>query len=221
MPLALAVSSPNPLFSSEHTMEAAHAFDTVKTTPTLTLVRTVPVSSSAPAAFRATRQSALPEEVTLLRASQVDQVAAEEIEFFFASDSDDDASVRARATIASWIGEIAPGDQEALALYYEPEPWPESILEEGLDYTSGYALVLSRAASAWRRHGRRSYPSEQTANEQLRASVLARGPRALRHLTRRAEWDFASAIRAYAKTRGRAPSVLPRQARASNASEES
>ena len=124
--------------------------------------------------------------------------------------------------IASWIARLAPDDQQALALYYEPEPWPESILEEGLDFANGYALVLSRASAAvWRRNGRRRYAAEQTSNEQLRAAVLERGPRALRHLTRRAEWDFAAALRAYAKTRGRAPSVLRGQGRASGASEES
>ena len=156
-----------------------------------------------------------------LRASQVDHVAMEEIEFFFTSDPDDDAA-QARAVIASWIAELDPRDKEALALYYEPEPWPESILDEGLDYSSGYALVLSRAsASAWRPNRRRRFAAEQMANEQLRAAVLERGPRALRHLTRRAEWDFAAALRAYSKTRGRAPSVLAGLVRASSASEES
>jgi hypothetical protein len=157
-----------------------------------------------------------------LHASQVDYVAAEEVEFFFASDPEDRASIQARAVIASWIAELDPRDKEALALYYEPEPWPESILDEGLDYSSGYALVLSRAsASAWRPHRRRRFAAEQMANEQLRAAVLERGPRALRHLTRRAEWDFAAALRAYSKTRGRAPSVLAGLVRASSASEES
>jgi len=161
------------------------------------------------------------EAAATLHASRVDSVAAEEIEFFFTSDPNDGA-VQARAVIASWIAELAPRDQEALALYYEPEPWPESILDEGLDYSSGYALVLSRAsASAWRPNHRRQFAAEQIASEQLRAAVLERGPRALRHLTRRAEWDFATALRAYAKTRGRAPSVLAGLVRASSASEES
>jgi hypothetical protein len=152
----------------------------------------------------------------------VESVAAEEIEFFFTSNSDDGASVQARAVIASWIAELAPRDQEALALYYEPEPWPESILDEGLDYASGYALVLSRASAfPWRPHRRRRFAAEQIASEQLRASVFERGPRALRYLTRRAEWDFATALRAYAKTRGRAPSVLAGLVRASRVSEES
>ena len=201
-------------------MEAALALETVK--PTLTLVHSVPVTSNAAAPQRAPRALTVPEEVTLLRASQVDHVAAEEIAFFFTCDSDLDASAHARAVIASRVAKLAPRDQEALALYYEPEPWPESILEEGLDFASGYALVLSRAsASVWRRNGRRRYATEQSANEQLRTAVLERGLRALRHLTRRAEWDFATALRAYAKTRGRAPSVLRGQGRASSASEES
>ncbi len=215
MPLALAISSPNPLATSEHTMEAANAFDNVQTIPTLTLVH----HSNTATAPRGRSPLAMAEEVPLLRASQVDHVAAQEIEFFFTGGADDDASDRARAVIASWIAELGYRDQEALALYYEPEPWPESILEEGLDYTNGYALVLSRAATMWRRNGRRGYPAEQTSNDQLRAAVLVRGPRALRHLTRRAEWDFATALRAYAKARGRAPSVLGCERRASSASE--
>jgi hypothetical protein len=219
MPLALAASSPNPLATSEHTMEAALALDNVQTIPTLTLVQNAPVYANAAPSQLAPRPLAMPEEVTLLRASQVENVAAEEIEFFFACDADDDASVRARATITTWIAELPARDQEALALYFEPEPWPESILEEGLDYTSGYALVLSRAATKWRRNGRRSYPAEQTSNEQLRAAVFVHGPRTLRHLTRRAEWDFATALRAYAKARGRAPSVVGCERRASSASE--
>jgi hypothetical protein len=219
-------STPNPLVTPENTMEAALALETVETIPTLTLVHSVAVNSSANSNAatheRAPRPLALPEEVTLLRASQVAHVALEELEFLFTRDSGDDASVRARAIIASWIAELAPRDQAALALYYEPEPWPEPILEEGLDYTSGYALVLSRASAfAWRRNGHRSFTVEQSANEQLLAAVLVSGPRALRHLTRRAEWDFATALRAYAKTRGRVPSVLHGHGRASSASEES
>jgi hypothetical protein len=222
MPIALALSTANPLITPENTMEAALTLATVKTTTTLTLVHGSTANSNAAPPQRGPRPPALPEEVLLLRASQVDHVAAEEIEFFFTSGPDDDASVRARAVIAGWVAELAPRDQEALALYYEPEPWPESILDEGLDYASGYALVLSRAsASVWRRNGRRNYTGEQTANQQLRAAVLERGPRALRHLTRRAEWDFATALRAYAKARGRTPSVLDGQSRASSASEAS
>jgi hypothetical protein len=230
MPLALALSTPNTHVTPENTMEAALVLETVHTIPTLTLVHKVPINSNATAnansnaatTRRAPRPLAVPEEVALLRASEVDHVAAGEIAFFFTGDSDDDASVRARAVIGSWIAELAPDDQEALALTYEPEPWPASILEEGLDYTSGYALVLSRAsASLRRRNGRRSVAAERTANQQLCAAVLVHGPRVLRHLTRRAEWDFATALRAYAKTRGRAPSVLHGQGRASSASEES
>jgi hypothetical protein len=179
-------------------------------------------NSSTPSVARCATSWPRTEEVPLLRASQVDSVAAEEIEFFFTSDADHDACVQARAVIASWIAELAHRDKEALALYYEPEPWPESILNERLDYSSGYALVLSRAsASTWRPHRRRHFAAEQIANEQLRAAVFECGPRALRHLTRRAEWDFATALRAYAKTRGRAPSVLAGLVSVSSTSEES
>jgi hypothetical protein len=240
MPTASLLSSPanditassKPFITPEKTMTAALALETVKTTPTLTLVHSVPLqanaNSNAATPQRAPRPPFELEELRLLRPSQVHHVAAQEIEFFFTSDPDADAGAEdpdgaiARAAIASWMAELDPRDQEALALYYEPEPWPDSILEEGLDYTSGYALVLSRAsASVWRRNGRRSYTAEQAANQQLRAAVLERGPRALRHLTRRAEWDYATALRAYAKARGRAPSVLDNESRASSASEES
>jgi hypothetical protein len=224
MPIVRAVSPPNPLTTPENTMEAALALTTANTTPTLTLVHYVPANSNATTAQPARRPPVELEELRLLRPSQVHHVAAQEIEFFFTTDPDaeDADGALAHAVIASWMAELTPCDQEALALYYEPEPWPESILDEGLDYTSGYALVLSRAsASVWRRNGRRSYTAEQTANQQLRAAVLERGPRALRHLTRRAEWDYATALRAYAKARGRAPSVLDNQGRASSAPEES
>lgn len=199
---------------------AALALESTTPIDTLTLVHvhdaTAPANSNAAPPERARRGVGGVEELPLLRPSQVHHVAAQEVEFFFASDhgldTDPDAdpeATRARAVIASRIAELDPRDQEALALYYDPEPWPESILEEGLDYQSGYALVLSRAsASPWRAHGKRRYTDEQAASEQLRAAVFDHGPRALRHLARRAEWDFATALRAYEKARGRAPSAL-------------
>jgi hypothetical protein len=221
MPIALAVSTPNPISTQENTMKAALTLETTRTRPTLTVVPNVPVHSNtrsnahlnAETPEGALRPPVEALEVTPLRASQVEHVAAQEIEFFFATNAhgDDkrDGALQARATIASWISELDIRDQEALALYYEPEPWPESILDEGFDYETGYALVLSRSATSWRPHGRRRYGAEQAANEQLCAAVRKHGPSALRYLTRRAEWDFAAALRAYAKVRGRAPSAVP------------
>jgi hypothetical protein len=218
MPTASLLSAPanditafaTPLITPENTMKAALALTTPNTTSTLTLVDCVPANSNATTAPPSRRPPVELEELRPLRPSQVDYVAAQEIEFFFTTDpdvEDADAAV-ARAVIGSWVAELAPRDQDALALYYEPEPWPESILEEGLDYESGFALVLSNAATAWRPDGIRRYAREQAASDQLCAAVMAQGPRALRYLTRRAEWDYATALRAYAKTRGRAPSVL-------------
>ncbi len=56
-----------------------------------------------------------------------------------------------------------------------PSPGPRSIREEGLDYMSGYALVLSGAASAWRRNGRRDAtpPSRPLASSSRSPSSCA------------------------------------------------
>jgi hypothetical protein len=98
---------------------------------------------------------------------------------------------------------IPPGPQSGVILLEPPTRSPSSAPSAAL------------CATFWPR---------AEAGATLRAAVLERGPRALRHLTRRAEWDFATALRAYAKARGRAPSVLAGQrcaSSASSASEES
>ena len=174
---------------------------------TLHLVATpCPGSDANPTKRRCLR--ALQEDPTPVRASQVGNVAAEEIEFFFTSGPDDEASP-ARGIIAGWIAKLAQRDQDALALYFEREPWPESIREERLDYERGYALVLANASAyPWRPKARRCYRTEQIASDQLRAAVYQHGPGALRGLTRRAEWEFDTALRAYIHARGRAPSAL-------------
>jgi len=191
----------------------------LKHRPTLTLVRSAPSHATA---ARPPRPPVEAEEPMLLRASQVDNVAAEEVEFFFTKGDTDSPTASARAVIASWIATLPQRDQDALALYYEPEPWPASILAEGLDYTRGYALVLANAsAKTWRPHRKRRFSDEEAASEQLRACVFEHGPRALRQLTRRAEWAFATALRAYSTARGRSPSVLADLAIHPNPSEES
>lgn len=195
------------LTSETTTMHAAHAVPIAPSSTTLCLALDRGAASNDTTPPRRVHER--PEELALLRASQVDNVAAEEIEFLFTTDDVDAEVASARAIIASRLAELDPRDHDALALYYEPEPWPASILEEGLNYERGYALVLANAAaSSWRPTGRRSFVHEQAASEQLRAAIYDHGPRALRHLTRRAEWDFATALRAYAKARGRAPSAL-------------
>jgi hypothetical protein len=219
MPLAAAPSTANTPRTPENIMSAAHTL-TTKKPDRITLVPHAPANTNAGTPPRTPRPPVEAEELPLLRPSEVNHVASEEISFFFAADpaghdaaDQDGGAAEARAIIAGWIAELAPCDQEALALYHEPEPWPESVREEGLDYESGYALVLACAsASQWRPRGKRSYAAEQAANEQLRAAVFQHGPRALRHLTRRAEWDFATALCAYIRVRGRAPRVLGRSA---------
>jgi hypothetical protein len=69
----------------------------------------------------------------------------------------------------------------------------------------GYALALSLAcASLWRPQGT---PPLAGASDQLEAAAEQHGDRVLDHIKRRAEWDFTSALSAYAS--GRAPSVIP------------
>jgi hypothetical protein len=46
MPFALAISTPNPLKTSENTMGAALTLEAAKTTPTVILVHGVPVSGN-------------------------------------------------------------------------------------------------------------------------------------------------------------------------------
>jgi hypothetical protein len=174
--------------------------------PSLTLVH------SAPGA-RKTETSPLPAQSRpSLRASQVHPVAEEELAFFFSPHPDNDTSVPARRVIARWIATLPERDQDALSLYFDSEPWPASIRKYGIDHQRGYALVLAHA-SAYERWPnvpqRRAHLRKVSV--QLEAAVNSHGPRVLRHLTRRSEWTFAAALRAYVKARGRAPSVLGAQ----------
>jgi hypothetical protein len=101
-------------------------------------------------------------------------------------------------------GEERRGDQCALALRFDPAPWPEALQAEGLE--SGYALALNLVSAApWSHHTRAHHEPQRRASDHLEAAVRKRGISVLRALSRRADWDFASAVRAYAKARGRAP----------------
>lgn len=145
-----------------------------------------------------------------LRASQVDSVAVDEIAWFFTSTDTDSASAEARALIESWLGTLEPADQQALALRYDPLPCPPSLEDE---WHEGFALALSLASAArWRPVGLPCPAVERLASEQLEDAVRRHGPGVLRGIQRRADWAFATATRAYAKARGRAPSALPRRA---------
>jgi hypothetical protein len=174
--------------------------------PSLTLVH------SAPAARETETSPPSTWSRPSLRASQVHPVAEEELAFFFSTHPDNDTSAPARRVIARWIATLPERDQDVLSLYFDPEPWPASIRKHGVDHHRGYALVLAHA-SAYERWP--SVPQRwahlRHASLQLEAAVDRHGPRVLRYLTRRSEWTFAAALRAYVMARGRAPSVLGAQ----------
>jgi hypothetical protein len=159
--------------------------------------------------LRTSRTVESPVQQRSLFASQVDNVARREVEWFFASDAATDAASQdARARIAAWLGALSYAEQQTLALRYDPFPCPYSLeehFEEG-----GFALALSLAfAGTWRPCGHPRHTKERVASDHLEAAVQQHGPRILRHLKRRAQADFDAALRAYAHARGRAPSVLP------------
>jgi hypothetical protein len=162
--------------------------------------------------IRSTRPAHVVErdDVFALRASQLANVAADEIEWFFTTTTttDDGPAVQARATIADWLGELTTEEQRALALRYDPAPWPESLQASGLE--SGYALALSLVSTKpWRPSTRVHHEPHRRAGDHLETAVRERGLGVMRGIHRRASWDFASAVRAYANVRGRTPSVLP------------
>jgi hypothetical protein len=179
-----------------------------------TSVATLTLVHSARAAIELDTSPGSTRRRPFLLASQVSDVAEKELDFFFAQDGDDDASVLARRVIANRIATLSDRDQDALSLYFDPEPWPESIRREGVDYRRGYALVLAHASpyERWPDGPQRQTYLRQVSL-QLLAAVETHGPRVLCHLTRRSEWTFAAALRAYVKARGRAPSVLGPQGR--------
>jgi hypothetical protein len=151
-----------------------------------------------------------PEHVDELRASQLVSVAAEEIEWFFTSTDTDGPALQARAIIEGWFCTLGSAEQRALALRFDPTPWPAALQAEGLE--SGYALALTLVSTTpWRPESRPHCGPHRRASEHLEAAVRERGISVMRAISRRADWDFASAVRAYAKARGRAPSVLPRR----------
>jgi hypothetical protein len=146
-----------------------------------------------------------------LRASQLVNVASEELAWFFLSDETDPAAVTARAMIESWIAMLNTTEQRALALRFDPEPWSEDLQEEGLD--GGYVLAVSVAsAGRWYAYSRPHQVAHRPASDYLETTVRARGVSAIRGIVQRAEWDYANAVRAYGAVRGRCASVLPRHA---------
>jgi hypothetical protein len=148
-------------------------------------------------------------DVQELRASQLVNVATDELEWFFMSTDTESPAMQARAIIDGWLRTLDTAEQRVLALRFDPAPWPAPLQAEGLE--SGYALVLNLVSTAtWRPESRTHHEPHRSAGDRLVAAVRERGISVMRWISRRAEWDFASAVRAYASARGRSPSVIPR-----------
>ncbi len=146
-----------------------------------------------------------------LRASQLMTVAAEEVAWFYTSYDNAPSARLARSTIEGWLVALDPAERRTLALRFDVSPWPEDLRDEGLG--SGFALAVNLISTApWHpKSGPRS-GLHRRAGESLAAVVREKGIGVMRDIGRRADWDFAAAVRAYARARGRAPSVLPRSA---------
>lgn len=146
-----------------------------------------------------------------LRASQLVNVAADEIAWFYTSYDNAPASRLARSIIEGWIATLDPAVRRVLALRFDVAPWAEDLQDEGL--RSGFALAVNLVTTGtW---GATSGPrngAHRRAGELLEAAIREKGVGVLRDIGRRADWDFAAAVRAYAKARGRSPSVLPQEA---------
>jgi hypothetical protein len=153
-------------------------------------------------------RSASTEHINQLRSSQLMNVASEEVEWFFTSTDTDGPALQARAIIEGWFSTLEGAHQRALALRFDPAPWPEAMQAEGLD--SGYALAVSLVSTTpWCPESRTHHEPHRRAGEHLEAAVRERSVSVMRWVSRRADWDFASALRAYARVRGRVPSVVP------------
>jgi hypothetical protein len=171
---------------------------------------TIPPDRASGVCLRVERAEPPPAERSApseLSASQVLEVAEREIAWFFADASDEPASVVARAQIGAWLGELDDAERQTLELGCDPTPWPRSIRDEG---RGPYTLTLSFVyAGTWRPEGSPRTHAEAIAAEQLEDAVWRRGRAALRHVERRVRHALRDAVFAYAKARGRAPSVVP------------
>jgi hypothetical protein len=148
-----------------------------------------------------------------LRASQVEAVAADEIDWLYENvdDETDPDCVHARAHIEGWLGKLSLEHKAAIALHFDPTPWPEELPGHGED---SFALILHTLCPSSPRDLLCYSPAqlERRARRRLEIRLESEGPRALTGLIRRARWKFAEAVRAYAKARGRVPSVVARGA---------
>jgi hypothetical protein len=78
---------------------------------------------------------------------------------------------------------------------------------------SGFALAVHLVTTApWNDRSGPRKGRHSRAVKHLEAAVRTHGIGVMRDIGRRADWDFAAAVRAYAKAPGRSSSVLPRRA---------
>jgi len=151
------------------------------------------------------------DHVDEVRASQLVNIAADEVAWFYTSYDNAPASRLARSIIAGRLATLDPAVRRVLPLRFDVAPWAEDLQDEGLK--SGFALAVNLVTTApW---GAKSGPRNgvhRRAGEHLEAAIREKGIGVMRDIGRRADWDFAAAVRAYAKARGRSPSVLPKEA---------
>jgi len=151
------------------------------------------------------------DDVEELRASQLANVASEEIEWFFTTNDTDGPATQARAIIEGWLLTLDIAELRALILRFDPAPWPEALQEEGFE--NGYALAISLVSTGrWHAESRVHHEEHRRASDRLEAAVRKHGVKVMRGISRRADWDFADAVCAYAKARGRTSSVVPNRA---------
>jgi len=175
--------------------------------------RTITTKKAALRSVRSARleQHSTPDRAEELRASQLVNVAADEIAWFYTSYDNAPCSLLARSTIEGWLGALDPAERRTLSLRFDVSPWAEDLQDEGLK--SGFALAVNLVSTAkWHAKSGPCNGVHRRAGENLEAAVRERGIGVMRDIGRRADWDFAGAVRAYAKARGRSPSVLPRRA---------
>jgi hypothetical protein len=165
-------------------------------------------TSHSPQPCRGRPPSARPP--VLLRASQIERVAAEEVDWLHTSTASGPTCDQARAMIRGWLETLSPFHREVIALRYDPTPWPEPVRDvlEG-----GFSLVVRVECERYRPAPHRTREQlEWAVSRRLQNRVLRYGARAVLPYGRRAEWHFGQAIREYAKARGREPSVASRLA---------
>ena len=175
------------------------------------VVLTARASTSSPARPAAPPCAQLwPAQAAALHASQVLDVAVDEIDWLYENTDDetDPVCVRARASIEGWLAELSPDHQAAIALHHDATPWPEDLPgHEGDSFALALYVLLPTDERSLR------FQSFELLCSRARSRVDVRierdGQRGLRALIRSARWLYEDAVRAYAQARGRVAKVLP------------